>query len=93
MASSRQVDKGKETPNSPSVIILFYTTETSNQGGSGIAKKECGSVLSKVALGAELTTYVSIDLAFFGKIRLDSQDNTCTNIPILVLIYEHVLDV
>jgi len=53
----------------------------------------CGSVLSKVALGTELTMYISRDLAFFGKIRLDSRYNTCINTPILVLIHEHVLDI
>ena len=42
-------------------------------------KQDHGLVLSKVALGAELTTYVSRDLAFFGQIRLDFIDNTCSN--------------
>ncbi len=49
------------------------------QGGPGIVKQDHGLVLSKVALGAELTTYVSRDLAFFGQIRLDFIDNTCSN--------------
>ena len=51
-------------------------------------------VLFNVALGARLTAYVSSDLVFFfGKVRSDSRDNTCTNTPILILIYKHILDV
>ena len=36
-----------------------------------------------MALGAELTTYVSRDLAFFGQIRLEFIDNTYTSILVL----------
>ncbi len=36
------------------------------QGGTGIAKHDRGSVFSKVASGAELTTYVSRNISFFG---------------------------
>ena len=46
-----------------------------NQGGTGIAKHDRGSVLSKVALGSELTTYESSNISFFRKIRLDLIDN------------------
>ena len=49
------------------------------QEGPGIVKHDHRSVLSKVALEVELTIYISRDLAFFGKIRLDFIDNTCTH--------------
>jgi hypothetical protein len=63
------------------------------QGGPGIARHDRRSVLSKPALGAKLTTYVSRDLAFFGNIRLDFIDSTHTNTPVLVLIHAHVSEV
>jgi hypothetical protein len=43
----------------------------SMQGGPRIAKKDCRSVLFKVALRTELTTYIIRDIAFLGMIRLD----------------------
>jgi hypothetical protein len=43
--------------------------------------KDRGSVPFEAALGVELTTYVIIDFAFFGKIRLDVVDNIRTNTP------------
>jgi hypothetical protein len=38
-----------------------------------------GSVLSEVALGVALTTYVITEISFFGTIRLDFPDNAHTN--------------
>jgi hypothetical protein len=51
------------------------------QGGIRIAKHDHRLVLSKVALGAELTTYVSSNIAFLGIIRLDFIANACVNTP------------
>jgi len=52
-----------------------------SQGGTGIARHDRGSVLSKVASGAELTTYVSSNISFLRMIRLDFIDNACANTP------------
>ena len=71
---------------------------TLDQGGPGIGMKDCRSVPFEVALGVELTTYVIIDFAFFGKIRLDVVDNSYTNTKprlihhIIVLRHMHVLE-
>jgi hypothetical protein len=51
------------------------------QGGTRIAKHNHRSVLSKVALGAELTTYISSNIAFLGMIRLDFIANAHVNAP------------
>jgi hypothetical protein len=63
------------------------------QGAAGIAMEYCRSVLSEVALGVELTTYVITKISFYGTIRLDFPDNArtnYTNTPIIVLRHERV---
>ncbi len=45
-----------------------------NQEAAGIAMEYYRSVLSKVALGVEPTTYIINKFAFFGQIRLDFPD-------------------
>ena len=70
-----------------------YRVHNIDQGAAGIAMEYCGSVLSEVALGVELTTYVITKISFYGTIRLDFPDSACTNYtntPIIVLRHEHV---
>jgi hypothetical protein len=51
----------------PTARFAHFTHKlTFGQGGTGIAKHDHGLVLSELALGAELTTYVIKNISFFG---------------------------
>ena len=76
-----------------SLCLLFVLFVLATQGAAGIAMEYRGSVLSEVALGVELTTYVITKNSFYGTIRLDFPDNAHTNYmntPIIVLRHERV---